>query len=171
MEKDYSEFRPSRIWKSLSADRRAVAARLFWADEQSTDQQLEAVGAIAGHMKFRPKTVIGLPPDKKIRYLATLPNVSDSIAARALVAYHLETQRPMMSAFLDSLSIGHEDGLISEENVTRPDAARLRSAAADLSTKFPADDVALYFSTLVSQDPETWGELSDLTETRALKIS
>jgi hypothetical protein len=171
MEKDLSDFRPSRIWKSLSADRRALAARLFWADEQSTDQQLEAVAAIAGHMKFRPKSVIGLPPDKKIRYLSTLPNVSDTIAARALVSYHLETQRPMMSAFLDKLGIGHEDGLISEENVVKPDVERLRSAVADLSAQYPAEDVALYFSTLVSQDPDTWGALADLAETRALKIS
>jgi len=171
MEKDYSEFRPARIWKSLSAERRQQAARLFWADEQSTEQQLEAVAAIAGHMKFRPKSVIGLPPDKKIKYLITLPNVSDSIAARALVSYHLETQRPMMSAFLDSLGIGHENGLISDENVGKPDAERLRAAAADLSGQYPAEDIALYFSTLVSQDPDTWGELADLTETGASKMS
>src|SRR4051794_3895640 len=115
MPKDYSAFRPSRIWKSLPAERRTEAARFFWGDEQSTDQQLEAVVAIAGHMKFRPKSVITLPADKKIRYLTTLPNVSDSIAARALVSYHLESQRPMMSAFLDALGIAHENGLISEE--------------------------------------------------------
>src|SRR5262249_24937663 len=139
MVNDYSEFRPSRLWKSLSPDRRMEAARLFWSDDQSTDQQIEAVGAIAGHMKFRPKTVIGLSADKKIRYLSTLPVVSDSIAARALVSYHLETQRPMMSAFLDSLGIGHENGLISDENVQRPDAARLRAAATELSSKFPAE--------------------------------
>jgi len=171
MVKDYSEFRPSRLWKSLSAERRMEAARLFWADDQSTDQQIEAVGAIAGHMKFRPKSVIALPADKKIRYLSTLPVVSDSIAARALVSYHLETQRPMMAAFLDSLGIGHENGLIADENIKAPEVARLRDAAADLSSKFPADDVALYFSTLVSQDPDTWGELAELQETRALKLS
>src|SRR5262245_33200803 len=171
MVKDYSEFRPSRLWKSLPAERRQLAARLFWADDSSTDQQLEAVIAIAGHMKFRPKSVVSLPAEKKIKYLSTLPNVSDSIAARALVSYHLETQRPMMSAFLDGLGIGHENGLISDENVARPDEAKLRAAAADLSAKFPAEDVALYFSTLVSQDPDTWGALAELTETRALKIS
>ena len=159
---DLSEFRPSRLWKKMSAERRLAAAELFWSDEQSTEQQIEAVGALASHMKFRPKSVISLPLEKKARYLATLPTVSDTVAARALVNYHLERQRPMMGAFLDMLGIAHENGLISEENVTKPDAATLKSAAADLSSKFSKEDVMLYFSTLVSQDPDTWGPLADL---------
>ena len=164
---DYTAFRPSRLWKRLPADRRATAAELFWADEQSTEQQVEAVGAIASHMKFRPKSVIALPVEKKARYLANLPNVSDSIAARALVNFHLERQRPMMIAFLDLLGITHENGLISDETVAAPDAAKLRAAAEELGSKYPADEVALYFSTLVSQDPDTWGGLAELPQTRA----
>src|SRR6185369_10804277 len=137
---DLSEFRPSRLWKKLSSERRLAAAELFWSDEQSTEQQIEAVGALASHMKFRPKSVIGLPLEKKAKYLATLPAVSDTVAARALVNW-----------------------LISEENVTKPDEAKLKAAAADLSSKFPKEDVLLYFSTLVSQDPETWGPLAEMT--------
>ena len=159
---DLSEFRPSRLWKRMPPERRMAAAELFWADEQSTDQQVEAVAALAAHMKFRAKSVVALPIEKKAKYLATLPGVSDSVAARALVNYHLERQRPMMRAFLDSLGIAHEDGLISEENVTKPDPEKLKRAAGALSSKFPPEDVSLYFSTLVSQDPDTWGALADL---------
>ena len=88
-----------------------------------------------------------------------LPTVTDTIAARALVNYHLERQRPMMGAFLDLLGITHENGLISDENVVKPDAEKINSAAKELATKFPPDDVSLYFATLVSQDPETWEAL------------
>jgi hypothetical protein len=160
---DFTEFRPSRLWKKLSPERRLAAAELFWADEQSTEQQIEAVGALASHMKFRPKSVIGLPIEKKAKYLATLPAVSDTVAARALVNYHLDRQRPMMGAFLDLLGITHENGLISEENVTKPDAGKLKTAAVELSSRYPKEDVTLYLSTLVSQDPETWGALADIT--------
>jgi hypothetical protein len=160
---DLSEFRPSRLWKKMSPERRLAAAELFWADEQSTEQQIEAVGALASHMKFRPKSVISLPIEKKAKYLATLPVVPDTVAARALVNYHLDRQRPMMAAFLDTLGIAHDSGLISEENATKPDAAQLKAAAADLASKFPKDDVLLYFSTLVSQDPDTWSPLADVT--------
>ena len=150
----------------MPADRRALAAELFWADEQSTEQQIEAVTAIATHMKFRTKSVVSLPVEKKARYLATLPNISDSIAARALVSFHLDRQRPMMAAFLDALGITHENGLITEENVAAPDPVKLVAAAETLTTQFPADEIALYFSTLVSQDPETWGALAALPQTR-----
>ena len=160
---DLSEFRPSRLWKKMSPERRLAAAELFWADDQSTEQHIEAVGALAAHMKFRAKSVVKLPFEKKAKYLATLPAVSDAVAARALVNYHLARQRPMMGAFLDSLGIAHEAGLISEENMTKPDAAALRVAAASLATSYPPEDVSLYFKTLVSQDPDTWSMLADLT--------
>src|SRR4051812_29919071 len=138
MSQDLTSFRPSRLWRRMPLDRRVEAAGLFWEDEHSADQQLEAVASVATHMKFRARSVVGLPLDKKAKYLATLPNVSDAIAARALVNYHLARQRPMMAAFLDALGIAHENGLISEENLAKPDADKLRQGAVELATKFPA---------------------------------
>jgi hypothetical protein len=156
MDRDLSNFRPSKLWRKMPIEQRTDAAGLFWDDEHSAEQQVEAVSAIASHMKFRPKSVVTLAPDKRAKYLAQLPTISDTIAARALVNYHLERQRPMMSAFLDLLGIAHENGLITEENVPKPDQAKVRQAAKELAAKFPANEVSLYLSTLVSQDPETW---------------
>ncbi|HVZ22376.1 MAG TPA: hypothetical protein VG871_14990 [Vicinamibacterales bacterium] len=164
MDRDFSNFRPSRIWRRMPLDRRVEAAELFWNDEQSADQQMEAVSAIASHMKFRAKSVLALPPERLAKYLAQLPNTSDAIAARALVSYHLERQRAMMAAFLDALGIPHENGLINDEHVAKPDAGKLRDAAATLAASYPAEDVWLYLSTLVSQDPETWGDLADVPQ-------
>ena len=146
----------------MPLERRVDAADLFWNDEHSADQQMEAIASIATHMKFRPKSILTLAPEKRAKYLATLPTMTDAIAARALVNYHLERQRPMMGAFLDLLGIAHENGLINDENVAKPDAAKVQTAAKELSSKFPAEDVSLYFSTLVSQDPETWEPLVDV---------
>jgi hypothetical protein len=148
----------------MPLERRIEAADLFWNDEHSADQQMEAVASIASHMKFRARSVLTLAPEKRAKYLAQLPNVSDAIAARALVNYHLERQRPMMGAFLDLAGIAHEDGLITEENIPKPDAAKVESAAKALAEKFPVDEVELYLATLVSQDPETWDALIPLTD-------
>jgi hypothetical protein len=164
MDRDLSNFRPSRLWRGMPLDRRIEAADLFWNDEHSADQQLEAVSSIATHMKFRPKSVLSLTPDKRAKYLATLPTVSDAIAARALVNYHLERQRPMMGAFLDLLGIEHDNGLINDDKVVKPDAVKVKAAATELATKFPAGDVSLYLATLVSQDPETWEPLVDVVQ-------
>ena len=151
----------------MTAEQRLAASEPFWADEQSTEQQIEAVGLIASHMKFRTKSVLGLPPEKRVKYLASLPTISDAIVARALVSYHLEHQRPMMSAFLDSLGITHENGLIADETVAAPDAAKLAAAAKSLASTYPIESVRLYLSTLVSQDPDTWGGLADEVQQQA----
>src|SRR5262249_10350908 len=138
----------------------------FWAADEAVDDQVQAAMLIADQKKFRPKTVVGLDLDRKARHLATLGSVPDSLAARALIAYHLAEHRPMMGAFLDALGIAHENGLIQEETV-KPDAAKLPAAVDALREKFPADDVRIYLSTLLSQDPETWGGLRDSAETEA----
>jgi hypothetical protein len=167
MDRDLSYFRPSRLWRRLPLERRIEAAALFWDDEHSADQQMEAVSSIATHMKFRPRSVLGLAPDRRAKYLAQLPTISDAIAARALVNYHLERQRPMMAAFLDHLGIPHDNGLITDETVPKPDPEKVRKAAADLAGTFPQEDVSLYLATLVSQDPETWEGLIEVAQTHA----
>lgn len=146
----------------MPAERRLDAARAFWEDDSSAEQQGEAVIAIAQQLKFRPKSAAALPLEKRARYLAGLPNVSDLLASRLLVAYHLSTQRPMMGRFLDLLGIAHENGLIAEDDVKRPDKAKVAEAAQMLRNEYATADVELYFSTLVGQDPETWGDLQDL---------
>ena len=94
-----------------------------------------------------------------------MPGLSELLAARLLVAYHLQHQRPMMAAFLDALGIQHEDGLIADEEIEPPGPDRLKQAAETLAAAFPPEDVSLYFSTLVWQDPDTWGTLAEIPVT------
>lgn len=152
------QFRPSKLWKLMSPARRLKAAQAFWEDEHSAEQHAEAVVLMAQHLKFRPKSAAALPPDKKSRYLAGLAGVSEVLAGRLLVAYHLAEQRPMMGRFLDALEIAHDDGLITEDELKPPSAESLENAVRALA-EFPGEDVVLYFASLVSQDPDTWGGL------------
>ena len=154
--------RPSQLWKQLSPERKAQAADAFWRDDNAAVEQAEAIAAIAQRLKFRAKSVVALPIEKKSRYLLGLAGMSELVAARLLVAFHLQHQRPMMAAFLDALGIAHEDGLIADEQVEPPSPERLKAAADTLTAAFPPDDVQLYFSTLMWQDPDTWGALADL---------
>src|SRR3977135_4242281 len=108
---------PSRLWKQMTLDQRTRAARAFWADPEATNDQIQAALLIAQQKKFRPKTVIGLDIDRKARHLASLASLPEAIAARLLIAYHLAEKRPLMAAFLDSLGIAHEDGLIKEDDL------------------------------------------------------
>jgi len=152
------------MWRLLPPDLRVAAAGAFWADEQAALEQAEAVALIARQIKFRPKSVLSLTVDKKARHLAGLVQVSDLLAARLLISYHLECKRPMMGAFLDALGIAHEDGLIKEEEPKAPDATTLDTAVNALTAAYPKADVARYFWALLWQDPETWGGLKGRPE-------
>lgn len=156
--------RPARLWRTLSPELRVAAATAFWSDDQAGLEQAEGVALIARQIKFRPKSVLALPVEKKAKHLATMGQVSDLLAARLLVSYHLQHQRAMMGRFLDLLGIPHEDGLINEESPAAPTPDKLDEAAKALVGEFPKEDVSRYFWTLLWQDPETWGGLKDRPE-------
>ena len=154
---------PSRLWKQMNSAQRLASARAFWADDEAIDDQIQAALLIAQQKKFRPKTVIGLDLDRKSKHLASLASLPDSIAGRVLVLYHLTDQRALMGRFLDALGIAHEDGLIKEDDV-KPDRTKLAPAAAAVAQEFAPDDVRLYLTTLLCQDPETWGGLDEIVK-------
>ena len=154
---------PSRLWKTMTFEQRQRVARAFWQDAEAVDDQTQAALLIAQQKKFRPKTVAGLDVDRKARHLASLGSLPGSIAARALIVYHLAEHRAMMGAFLDALGVAHEDGLIKDENV-KPDQSKIGPAAAQLAQQFDPDDVKLYLNTLLCQDPEAWEPLRDVVE-------
>jgi hypothetical protein len=154
--------KPAALWKQMSETQRGDAARAFWSDEESLMEQAEVLALIARRLNFRLKTVQNLPIDRKVKHLIAMGNVSDAVAGRLLVTYHLASQRPMMAAFLDELKIEHDEGLIADTELPRQDQALLTAAAEKLRAAYPPEQVDLYFWTLVLQDPETWSGLQEL---------
>ena len=151
--------RPAALWKGMTEAQRVEAARAFWNDSESLMEQAEVLALIARRLNFRLKTVQNLSLDRKVKHLMATGNVSDAVAGRLLVTYHLASEREMMAAFLDDLKIAHDNGLIADTELTRPEQATLAAAAGKLRTAFPRERTDLYFSTLVLQDPETWSGL------------
>jgi hypothetical protein len=158
-----STWTPSRLWRRMTADQRFRAAQAFWSDEEASDDQIQAVLLIAQQKKFRPTSVLALELDRRARQLASVLALPDGLAARALVVYHLKSQREMMATFLDALGLKHENGLIQDDEA-KPEAGKIEPAVAAIAEKYPADDVSLYLTTLVCQDPDTWGSLSGLPQ-------
>jgi hypothetical protein len=152
--------RASQLWKRMTDDQRSRAAEAFWKEGEAGAEHAEVVGLLARRLNFRVKSILALPVEKKVKYTAGLAAVSDAVAGRLLIAYHLGYQRPMMGQFLDALGIAHEDGLIDDEAAPSVDPEKVPAAVAALREAYPADDVDLYFSTLLLQDPDTWGALA-----------
>jgi hypothetical protein len=152
----------------MSPETRLEAATAFWSDDESPDiqlQQSEAIVAIARKMNFRPRSVQAMPADRLAKGLARLSEVSDSIATRALIAFHFDARRELMGAFLDALGIEHDQGTITDdEGVSAPSHESLTAAIEKVRESFPEADVTLYMRTLSALDAETWGNLDGLID-------
>ncbi len=156
---------PARLWKKMTLPHRQKAALAFWQADEAIDDQVQAAMLVAQQKKFRPKFVLGLDDERKSKHLASMANLPEQIAARALIAYHLEAQRPMMGAFLDALGIKHEEGVIQEDDV-KPEEAKLAPAVDAIEKAYPAEDVSLYLNVLLCQDPGTWGGLRPIVDAK-----
>ena len=156
--------RPSALWKEMSPEKRLVAANAFWSDEHGHEQHVEVIVTLARKLNFRPKSVPALPLERRAKLLAGM-DVSDAVASRALIAYHLAAERPMMGAFLDALNIEHDNGLITAEEVPAPDKTTLAEGVRTLKSTFPEDAVRLYLHTLVLLDGDTWSDLNGMLDT------
>ena len=144
----------------MGEERRKQAAEAFYGDESLKEFHRAAELFIARNKNFRPAFVKKLPMEKRASYLAHLPIPPDLIG-QLIVTYHFAHQKPLMSAFLNALGIENDGGVIAENaEVTAPDKAALTSAAEKVKAEFPAEDVHIYFATLQSQNPETWGGLA-----------
>ena len=149
----------------MPRDARLKAADAFWRDADSPSievQHAEAVNLIARRLKFRVQSVFALPVERRAKYLAELPDLSDTLATRALIAYHFEHQRPLMGAFLDALGIAHENGLITADDVSAPGRDRLAKAVDALRGTFETSDVDLYLRTLAALDGDTWRAVEEV---------
>ncbi len=161
---------PSALWKSMPPEKRTQAAEAFWRDADSPDiraQHAEAAALLAQRLKFRVKSIQALPVERRARHLAQVGDVSEAIATRALIAYHFAVRRDLMAAFLDALSIAHEDGLITADDVPPPSAEAIAAAVTTVTSTFPAEDVELYLKTLASLDGDTWKHVETALPSRA----
>ncbi|MGV3517544.1 hypothetical protein [Luteitalea sp.] len=153
--------RASQLWKLMTDAQRRTAAEAFWSEGEAGAEHAEVIGLLSRRLNFRVKSVLALPLDRKAKYTAGLAAVSDAVAGRLLVTFHLTHQRPMMSTFLDALGIPHENGLIADDAAPSLDAATLPPAVAALREQYPLEDVDLYLHTLRLQDHATWGGLGE----------
>jgi hypothetical protein len=147
------------MWKQMPPEKRQAAAAAFWDDENGLDQQVEVIVTLARKLNFRPKSLQQLPVERRIKMLANMSDVSEAVATRALIGYHLAAERPLMAAFLDAVGIEHDNGLITAEEVPTPAPEKVTAGVTAIKAAFPADAVQLYLNTLLVLDGDTWGTL------------
>jgi hypothetical protein len=154
----------SRVWKKLPREERRLAAAAFLR-EPPPELYATALAAIVRARRVRPQVARAMSPDEQAGALSGILDPGEPLAGSLLVALHLGERRPLLAAFLDSLGVPHENGIMKEEAEGHVlEAATLDRAARELAARFPAEQVALYFNVLLLQDPERWAALQALAD-------
>lgn len=154
----------SRIWRALSREDRRLAATAFLA-EPVPELYASALGAIVRQRRMRPQAARAMSLEDQAAALAGILDTGEPLAGSLLVALHLAERRPLLGAFLDSLGLPHENGVMKEEaDSATLDAGKVEQAARQLAERFPRDQVAVYFNVLLLQDPERWTALARCDE-------
>jgi hypothetical protein len=150
-----------RLWKALTAAEKTDAITACLTDDENGWVKNSTRTAVAAALKFRPQTVSTWPRAKLVGEAARLPLDDAQLLSAYIVDLHLGHRRPMMGAFLDALGIENDEGRIDSEKVEVPqqDPEALAAAADALVAKFPPDEVATYFLTLLLQDSAIWAGL------------
>ena len=149
-----------RVWKRLSSADRLAAAQALWA-QPPHEVQGAALGVIVQARHLRPQAARALKPEEQARILASVLDPGEAVSSALLVALHLGARRPLLVAFLDTVGLPHEEGVLKEEADALPPLAeaKAREGALALKAAFPLDQVATYLNVLWLQDPERWQAL------------
>ncbi len=152
----------TRLWRRLAPQERLEAATQFWK-EPPAEVAAGALAAIVRARRMRPQAARALPDEQKARALAQVLDPGETVAAALVVALHLGVRRPMLSAFLELLSIPHDDGILKEEaaQLPPPDEERAEVAVKELAKRFPAREIETYLNALWLQDPIHWRAVAD----------
>lgn len=154
----------TRLWKNLPHEERLAAATAFFA-EPPTELAGVALGVLVNARHLRPQAARSLAPEAQARILATVLDPGEPLCQGLLVSLHLGHRRALLGAFLDALSLPHEDGVLKEEADAAPlvTAEKAKAAVSTLAS-YPAADVLTYLNTLWLQDKERWGALESASD-------
>ncbi|HJP56297.1 MAG TPA: hypothetical protein VJ847_04635 [Gemmatimonadales bacterium] len=152
----------ANVWLALAPEERRRAVALSLQDDRDAKRALVALlRKTPRYRSFRPTAFASWSAEQYADALKAPGLLTPDVMQAALIALHVQDRAAMLGAFLDSLGIAHTNGLITDTLDELPAGQdRLLAAADDLASRFPADQVTLYFLTLLVLDPKLWGGLA-----------
>ena len=157
------------LWNALDPDERAAAARAYLTADPRGREGLN--GIIARARNFRPATVQKWTEEKIVKAARHVPLHDPKVASGLLRCHHISGQPAMVTGFLDSLGVAHNQGQV--DNLATIDAEEdvVRSAIRGIVKAFgPRTSVVYLLALRVTGEPvgekaRTW--LQELLEAPA----
>jgi hypothetical protein len=134
--------------------------------EESPETFQQTVVAAAAALKFRPKYLLKQPLPKRVasvrRALSRLQ--SSALAEEVLAVYFLKCRTELLTEWLDSIGLAHEEGVLTDDEIVCPDPAELEKKVAEFRTASDDDDRELLLRTFSAQAAIDWPALDSLVE-------
>jgi hypothetical protein len=150
------------IWGGMSDE--LAATILGEVRQENRDLYREALANTAAALRMRPQVLQQQPAARQaatIRRVLTQVTQTE-LGAHLLIEWLTRCQKPMLTQFLDSLGVAHEEGTIKEELGPEPERDRLTAAITSLRESFPPDHVTVYLSAFALITADEWGSLPEL---------
>jgi hypothetical protein len=153
------------IWLTLSP---SLANEILLAVQKGNKKLYRtAVEVMAPRMNMRVPTLLETPKAQRhatwIQILAR-PEM-EVLSFNILSAWLIESQRPMLCAWLDELGIDHGENGCADTFPPEPDAAKLRKGVDILLEKFDPQIVGVYLRTFNQIDETRWPALDEIVRT------
>jgi hypothetical protein len=133
---------------------------------QKTNKKLyrTAVEVMAPRMGVRVPTLLETPKvERHSAWIAILARPEmEVLSFNILSTWLIETQRPMLCAWLDALGIEHADNGCADTFPPQPDAAKLKKGVDILLEKFDPVIVGVYLRSFNQIDETQWPALDEI---------
>ncbi len=130
--------------------------------EKSPAIYTQAVAAASTAMNARARFLLRQPAEKRADMIRrTLARVRASdLAEEVLATYFLEGRKELLTEWLDSLGLEHEEGILKDEDPSPPPTQKLEEAIERFLQAEDAEDRDLLLRAFAAQSAIDWPELA-----------
>ena len=153
--------RPHQIFAAMSQEK--CEQRMAKISQEAPEVFRQTVTAAATTLKFRPQYLWKQPISKRVaavrRVLAR--SGSNSLAEELLAIYFLKCRLELLTEWLDLLGLTHQDGVLTDDEASCPDAAELEKKVKKFRNGND-DDCELLLCVFAGQAAIDWPALDEI---------
>lgn len=112
-------------------------------------------GEVAKQLKFRPQAIRKLPFEQRARRARSIliSRGQAELCYELFGSWLIKERLKLVTGFLDGTGVPHEEGMLENLEVNRPDVSKLEATVAELDKQFEPEDVTLYLALASEQWP------------------
>ena len=151
--------RPHQVFGQMTPEHAAQVMAVL--AEKSPGVYTQAVAATGIAMNARPKFLLRQPAEKRANMVRrTLARVrANDLAEEVLAAYFLEGRRELLTEWLDSVGLEHDEGILQDEHPPPPAKDQLEQAALCFLKGDEVEDRKLLLRAFAAQSAIEWPDL------------